>query len=162
MIMNKLSLEDQTLLTCIVCGLILTVGLFLEHVIGLEPCPLCLVQRFWFFSCGVLAYVSLIHNPRYGIYPLLTIGASLAGSGYAIWHILLQFDISQAMSCSPPIKYLSSSTDQLLQVLWGTFKGDIGCNTRYWLVPIPAWALIGFFIIGSNATLQLKRIVTNA
>ena len=162
MILNKLTLEDQALMTCIICGLILYTGLFLEHIVGLEPCPLCLVQRFWFFSCGVLAYTSLMHNPRYGIYPLLTICAALVGACYAIWHILLQFNLSQAISCSPPMEYLASSTDQLLKVLWDTFKGNVGCNTRYWLIPIPAWALAGFLLIAGNAAAQLKRIAVTA
>ncbi len=162
MTLNKLTLQDQTLMTCLFCGFILTVGLFLEHFIGLEPCPLCLVQRFWFLSCGAIAYASLLHNPRYGIYPLLTMVGALVGTGYAVWHLLLQFDITQAMSCSPPMQHLTSSPELLLSVLWDTFKGDIGCNTKYWLVPIPFWALLCFLLILGNATLQLKRIVTTA
>ena len=159
MIFKKLTLEDQTLATCLMCGTLLTAGLFLENLLMLEPCSLCLVQRFWFLVCGAFGYTALIHNPRYGIYPLLTIIASLAGAGYAIWHLALQFNIAQAMSCSPPISYLVSSPDQLLQVIWDTFKGNTGCNTRYWILPIPAWALAGFLLIGMNAAIQLKKII---
>ena len=101
----RLTTEERSLLTCLMCGGVLTIGLFLEHVMSLNPCPLCLVQRFWFLLCGMVAYLSLLHNPNFGIYPLLTIGAAIVGAGYALWHLLLQFNIAQATSCSPQLAF---------------------------------------------------------
>ena len=158
----RLTTEERSLLTCLICGGVLTIGLFLEHVMSLNPCPLCLVQRFWFLLCGMVAYLSLLHNPNFGIYPLLTIGAASVGAGYALWHLLLQFNIAQATSCSPPISFLVSSPDQLISVLWDSFKGIVGCNTRYWTIPIPAWALAGFSLLIFNAWSQLRAIIKNA
>ena len=158
----RLTTEERSLLTCLMCSGVLTIGLFLEHVMSLNPCPLCLVQRFWFLLCGMVAYLSLLHNPNFVIYPLLTIGAAIVGAGYALWHLLLQFNIAQATSCSLPISSLVSSPDQLISVLWDAFKGIVGCNTRYWTVPIPAWALAGFSLIIFNAWSQLRAVIKSA
>ena len=134
--------------------------LFLEHVMSLNPCPLCLVQRFWFLLCGMVAYLSLVHNQILAF--TLVDGGAAVGAGYALWHLLLQFNIAQATSCSPPISFLVSSPDQLISVLWDSFKGIVGCNTRYWTIPIPAWALAGFSLIIFNAWSQLRAIIKNA
>ena len=158
----RLTMEEQSLLSCLMCGGFLTIGLFLEHVMSLNPCPLCLVQRFWFLLCGMIAYLSLLHNPNFGIYPLMTIGTGIVGAGYAIWHLLLQFGIAQATSCSPPISFLVSSPNQLIGVLWDSFTGVVGCSNRYWTVPIPAWALASFSLIIFNAASQLRAIIKNA
>ena len=152
--------KNYPLIICITCGLLLSIGLLLENlIIELEPCPLCLVQRFWFVACAAIAYISLLHNPRYGIYPLLTLIASASGAAYAIWHLLLQFDLTQAASCSPPLAYLIESPDLLFDNLYGAFVGEIGCNTRHWAIPIPAWALIGFVFIMLASLVQLRVAV---
>ena len=33
-------------LICLACVLMLAFGLYLQHVVGLEPCPMCIVQRY--------------------------------------------------------------------------------------------------------------------
>ena len=38
-------------------------ALYLEHVKGLEPCPLCVFQRIGLIAMGLVASVSVIHNP---------------------------------------------------------------------------------------------------
>ena len=40
------------------------VGMFLQHVIGLEPCPLCIFQRIAFFFVGVFALLAAAVAPR--------------------------------------------------------------------------------------------------
>ncbi len=35
------------------CAVLMGVGLYLEHVVGLEPCPLCVMQRIFFILVGV-------------------------------------------------------------------------------------------------------------
>lgn len=64
-------------LICAVCVAMLAFGMYLQHVVGLEPCPMCIVQRYaligvalltglaslrtgkgWWLGCGVLALLS--------------------------------------------------------------------------------------------------------
>ena len=40
---------------CIICLALLAFGLYLQHVVGLEPCPMCIVQR---YAMVLIAFVS--------------------------------------------------------------------------------------------------------
>ncbi len=42
---------------------------FMEHVVGLDPCPLCLMQRLWTMLAGGFAIAGIAHNPRALAYP---------------------------------------------------------------------------------------------
>ena len=37
---------------------------YLQHVQGLEPCPMCILQRYAFFAIGLTALVAAIHGPK--------------------------------------------------------------------------------------------------
>ena len=39
----------------VVCAAMIGFGLYLQHVVGLEPCPMCIVQRYCIIAVGVLA-----------------------------------------------------------------------------------------------------------
>ncbi|MEE4282976.1 MAG: disulfide bond formation protein B, partial [Pseudomonadales bacterium] len=62
--------QQWAVITTLVCGFLLCAALFMEHVMGLAPCPLCMMQRLWIAIVGLIIYASLLHNPRLGIYPL--------------------------------------------------------------------------------------------
>lgn len=38
-------------------------ALYLEHVKGLEPCPLCIFQRVGLMAMGFVALIAFLHNP---------------------------------------------------------------------------------------------------
>jgi disulfide bond formation protein DsbB len=39
----------------VVCVALLAFGLYLQHVVGLEPCPMCIVQRYALVLVAVAA-----------------------------------------------------------------------------------------------------------
>ena len=41
----------------------LSFALYLEHVQGLDPCPLCIFQRVGLIAMGLIALIAFIHNP---------------------------------------------------------------------------------------------------
>src|SRR5205807_5838449 len=50
------------------CALLLGFGYTLQYARGLEPCPLCLVQRGFFYAVGVVLIIAAVHNPaRIGV-----------------------------------------------------------------------------------------------
>ena len=53
------------------CVAMLAFGLYLQHVVGLEPCPMCIVQRYALILVGVVAGVTAYLKSR---------GAHIAGS----------------------------------------------------------------------------------
>ena len=41
------------------CAAMLAFGLYLQHVVGLEPCPMCIVQRYALILVGALALLAV-------------------------------------------------------------------------------------------------------
>ena len=78
---NAVNTERWAALICIGAGGILCVGLLLEFALGLDPCPLCMMQRIWFALTGIVALIGLAHNPRWGIYPLVSALCAVVGGG---------------------------------------------------------------------------------
>src|SRR5258706_14112491 len=61
----------------LVCAGMLAFGYYLQFVAGLEPCPLCIIQRILLFAIGVAFLVAALHHPAGRL------GAGLYGGGLA-------------------------------------------------------------------------------
>jgi len=158
----KTLFEDQTeaMATLIVAstGLLLAGALIMEHAFAMDPCPLCLMQRVWFAIAGLAALAGLLHSPRWGIYPLLTILASVTGAGFAIRQLYLQsLPADQVPACGPDMAYLLENFP-LSDVLAAMTRGTGSCAEVVWQfgLTIPGWALVGFIGIAGLALLQLR------
>ncbi len=42
----------------------MTFALYLEHVQGLAPCPLCVFQRVGLIALGLVSLIAFVHNPK--------------------------------------------------------------------------------------------------
>lgn len=152
--------ESETFATLIVagCGFLLCGALVLEYAFGMAPCPLCLMQRIWFALAGLIALAGLVHSTRWGIYPLLTMLAALAGGGFALRQLYLQsLPADQVPACGPDMTYLLENfplSEVLALMTRGT--GDCAEVTLVVGLPIPAWALVGFVAVGVLAAAQLR------
>lgn len=52
-------------LICLACLGLLGFGLYLQHVVGLEPCPMCIVQRYAMIALAVVAAIAAaLPGPR--------------------------------------------------------------------------------------------------
>src|SRR5207244_11568969 len=47
----------------LVCAGMLSFGYYLQFVVGLEPCPLCIIQRLLLFAVGVAFLIAALHHP---------------------------------------------------------------------------------------------------
>src|SRR5260221_14184119 len=67
----------------LLCAGMLAFGYYLQFIVGLEPCPLCIVQRILLFAAGVAFLVAALHHPagRLGARLYGGVGAFLAGNG---------------------------------------------------------------------------------
>ena len=75
------------------CMFLIGVALYMEHMMHLEPCPLCIFQRVAVITAGLIAIVAALHNPqRVGIkvYSLMVVMASTVGGALAIRQLHLQ------------------------------------------------------------------------
>lgn len=163
--MSWLIFEDRTegaaALIVAGTGFLLAGALIMEHIFNMDPCPLCLMQRLWFAIAGLLALASLIHSPRWGIYPLLTMLAAIIGGGFSIRQLWLQsLPADQVPACGPDMSYMLENFP-LADVLAAMTRGTGDCAQVAWQfgLTIPGWALVGFIAIFILAGLQLRSAI---
>ena len=127
------------------------IALYFQHVMGLEPCPLCIFQRISVIALGVIFLLAALHNPGatgrriYG--GLLTL-ASLTGIGIAGRHLWLQYMPHEELACGPGLDYMLEIMP-LQEVLTSVFRGTGDCGEILWSflgLSIPGWTMIGFLL----------------
>ena len=139
-------------LVCLACGASLAVALYMEHILGLAPCPLCMMQRVWMLSAGILALIALAHSPGWGIYPLLGLVASTVGGGFSIRQLYLQsLPPEEVPACGPDLAYMLDAFP-LSDILVAMTSGTGDCAEVAWSflgISIPGWTLVMFIIIAA-------------
>ena len=157
---NSLKTEQWATWICLGAGGILCIGLLVEFALGLAPCPLCMMQRIWFALTGIVAWIGLSHNPRWGIYPLVSALCAMVGGGFAIRQLWLQsLPADQVPSCGPDLSYMVDAFplgDLLVAMTSGT--GD--CAVIHDVIPlmsIAGWSLLGFSLLLFASVMQLRQ-----
>jgi len=142
------------------------IAMYMEHVMYLEPCPLCIMQRVFFIATGLVALIAAIHNPRQTgrkVYGLTSAVLAIAGGGFAIRQIYLQhLPEDQIPQCLPSISYMVEMDFPMRDVLELMLKGDGNCAEIVWIDPIlglgiPQWSLVGFAMLASVCVYQAFR-----
>ncbi len=135
-------------------GLLLYAILYLQEVLWLEPCPLCIFQRIAFMVLGGIFLLAALHAPRGGgrnVYAVLIGLAALIGAGIAGRHVWLQFNPPEGMaSCGAGLNYMLE-TMALPDVVLKVFQGNGDCGAIDWTflgLGIPAWSLVCFVLLG--------------
>ena len=134
----------------VACVALMTTALWLEHVEGLEPCPLCVLQRGAVIVLGVLMLAGAIHDPGtlgrrvYGV--TITI-AAIAGAAVAGRHVGLQsLPPGEAPECGPGLEYMLGAFP-LTEVIGMVLSGSGECAEVQWTflaLSIPEWTLLMF------------------
>jgi disulfide bond formation protein DsbB len=131
---------------------------FMEHVLGLDPCPLCLMQRIWVMLAGVGGCVALADNPARRAYPILVALASAVGSGFALRQLYLQSLPPDAVpACGPDLGYMFEVfpfSDVLKAMTFGT--GNCAQVQKVFGLSIALWSLLGFAAIVATSVLWLR------
>ncbi|MFT4022018.1 MAG: disulfide bond formation protein B [Acinetobacter sp.] len=139
-------------------------ALYLEHVKGLEPCPLCIFQRVGLIAMGLIAFIALIHNPVAKGFRRLYAGLATLGilwsAGVAARHVWIQhLPPDQVPSCGPGLNYLVDVLpwkEVLSQVLTGSGE----CAKIDWTFlgqSLPVWSLLFFSVLLLLCLFQLLR-----
>jgi disulfide bond formation protein DsbB len=133
-------------------GLIADAVFYMEDQLGLDPCPMCILQRYAFIAVGVIALVAALHGPRsrkgLGVYSALVILFALVGAGIAARHSWLQHFPPQVETCGTDLEFIIN-TFPLAQALPKIFAGSGSCSAVHWKflgLSIPEWALVWFVI----------------
>ena len=136
----------------VACAGLLAFAIYLQEVVGLEPCPMCILQRYAFVVIGITALVAAIHGPRRGValkaYGSLVALFAIVGAGVAIRHSYLQHFPPKMESCGTDLEFLVN-TFPISQALPKIFAGTGSCSKVDWTLlglSIPEWALMWFAI----------------
>ena len=135
------------------CACLLGFGYFLQYVKGIEPCPLCILQRLAYFTVIVIGVIGTIHGPRglgRRIYSGLICLAGMAGAGVAIRQVWLQhLPPDQVPECGPGLDFMLN-TFPLSDTIKMIFHGSGECAQVHWrflTLSIAEWSLICFSMI---------------
>jgi disulfide bond formation protein DsbB len=157
----RLAGDSEALALCALalCGALVAGAQVMEHVFGYVPCPLCLMQRVWLLLAGLCAAAGLMHDPRWGIYPVLTAASAVAGGAFSIRQLWLQsLPPDQVPACGAPIDYQIQNFP-LLDVLRAMTQGTGDCAKVDWSLlglSFAGWALVGFVLVVALAIAQLR------
>ena len=97
-------------LSALITVLAMAYALYLEHYTGLDPCPLCIFQRIFVITIGVILLIASIHNPigiMERVYTGLCALAAFGGASVAARHSWLQhLPADEVPACGPGLDYL--------------------------------------------------------
>jgi disulfide bond formation protein DsbB len=139
-------------------------ALYLEHVQGLNPCPLCVFQRVGLIALGFFSLLGFLHNPSHSvvkrIYAALGSMGILWSLGVAARHVWLQsLPPDKVPSCGPGLEYLVDALP-LKSVLQQVLSGSGECAVIDWTFlgqSLPVWSLLFFALLSILSLWQLFR-----
>lgn len=145
------------------CVVLMGVALYLEHAVGLTPCPLCIVQRICVIAFGVFCLIAAIHGPGrtgqrvYAAFALLSGAAGAATAGRQVW--LQSVPADQLPSCLPSLEYMMGALP-FQEIVRLVLHGTADCAEVTWTLfglSIPEWSLLAFAGMILFALYQLLR-----
>jgi len=159
---SRLPLRPLAITLFVVCTSLLAVGLYIQHVQGIEPCPMCIMQRYALAACGLIGLVAGLHNPRragQNAYAALLAVGALAGGGVAARQSWMQWYPPAVSECGPGLEYMLESFP-LSSALPMIFRGAGDCSVVDWTflgLSIANWSFITFTSILAVLVLYLLR-----
>ena len=148
-------------LTALVCLAMLAFGLYLQHVAGLEPCPMCIVQRYALVLVAIVCGLTAIGKSR-GVLiggSVLTLIIASFGAFVAARQSFLQWYPPEIASCGRDF-YGMIETFPLKRSIPMIFKGSGDCTKIDWTFlggSIANWSFVCFVAIGLVAVTLVVR-----
>ena len=148
-------------LICVACLAMLAFGLYLQHMVGLEPCPMCVVQRYALVAVALVAGISALTSKK----SLLISGSALLvlfsgfGAFVAARQSFLQWFPPEIASCGRDF-YGMIETFPLQRAIPMIFKGSGDCTKIDWTflsLSIANWSFISFTLIALAGLLLVWR-----
>ena len=137
------------------CAALMGFALYAQHVLLLDPCPLCVLQRVAVIALGAIFLLAALHDPdAWGrrVYAALVFLAAGGGLGVAGWHWRLQnLPPSEVPACGPGLDYMLDNFP-LTEALSMVFKGSGECADVVWSflgLSMPAWVTVLMLGLGA-------------
>lgn len=144
-----------------VCVALLGYGMYLQHVVGLEPCPMCIVQRYAMVLIAVCALLSAgFQSTKASVVgAALVLLFALAGAFVAARQSWLQWYPPEVLSCGRDL-YGMIENFPLRRVFPMVFRGGGDCSQVDWSLlggSIANWSFLCFCGLGAVAALLIAR-----
>jgi disulfide bond formation protein DsbB len=146
----------------LVCAGLMGWALWLQYGLGLDPCPLCALQRITVVTIGIVFLIAALHGPgRVGaaVYAALVFLIGSFGIVTAMRHVWIQsLPKGEVPSCGMGLNYMLE-TLPLSEVLAKVFRASGECAETAWTflgLAIPSWTFV-FFVAMIVASFALIR-----
>ena len=148
-------------LICLACVLMLAFGLYLQHVVGLEPCPMCIVQRYALVLVALFTGLAgAFRNVGLRVVGgLLALVAAVGGAYTAASQSWLQWYPPEVVSCGRDL-YGMIETFPLKRALPMIFRGGGDCSKIDWTLfglTLANWSFIAFVVLSLMLITLLVR-----
>ena len=147
-VMTRLNFRTWMALIAGACVAMLAFGVYLQQVVGLEPCPMCIVQRYAMVIVALLAMIAAA-TAKKSIQmtgATLLVVTALGGAFVAARQSWLQWYPPEVASCGRDI-YGMIETFPLQRVIPMIFRGSGDCTKIDWTFlggSIANWSFICF------------------
>ena len=141
----------------IIIASLLGYGYYLQYVQGLEPCPLCMVQRLFFYLLIATFVIASLHSPkRVGVWIYTAFGVLFAAGGAAtagrqVW--LQHLPADKVPQCGPDLFFMLENMP-LSRTLQKLIQGSGECAKVDWTflgLSIAEWSLLWFIALAVYA-----------
>jgi disulfide bond formation protein DsbB len=151
-------------LPALACAGLLGFGYVLEYFYGQDPCPLCLVQRAFYYGVLAAFAIAALHSPKktgHVVYCVAGALFALGGLGVALRHVWLQhLPADQVPACGPDLFFMLENFP-LGRLLEKLFMGSGQCAEVTWRflgLSIAEWSLAWFTALALYAVwLAVRR-----
>lgn len=129
---------------------LMSYAIYAQKVLYLDPCPLCITQRFFYIGVGIFAFIGLIMIRTLLVQRLAAILLSLSAvggivtAGRQVW--LQHLPPEQVPECGLGLQYWLEN-EPWLKTLTLLFKGDGNCAEVHWrflTLSMGEWSLLWF------------------
>jgi len=152
---NWLTRRTGNLVGFAVSAALIGYALFVQYVQGLEPCPLCILQRVAVMAAGVLFLVAALHDPAERgarAYGVLIDVVAMAGILVAARHMWIMAQPPGSVAeCGASLDYMMEVLP-LHEVLGKVLTGSGECAKLDWEflgLNMPTWVLIALVGLGT-------------
>lgn len=148
--MNKITYKKIQFVLTFITIFVFMASLYFQYFMGLEPCPLCMMQRICVFILLFLLGLNLTTLKKAHIICLLQSIIAAAGLFFSLRQVWLMYlPADQVPVCMPGLKVLINYFPWQAvakALLWGS--GD--CAEKSWSmlgIPMPGWAALYFLFM---------------
>ncbi|WP_331343939.1 disulfide bond formation protein B [Cellvibrio sp. UBA7661] len=155
-------IRTTNLIIFITCTAMMLAAAYMEHVMKMVPCSLCITQRGFVVLTGIMALLAAIHNPATTgrrVYAALGIISPILGACFAGRQLWLQsLPADQVPACGPGLSYMFE-VFPFMEAMKLLLQGDGNCAhvDKILGVSLAAWTFIAFIGLAVVNLYQLIR-----